>query len=253
MNLFRVLCLSIALLGGLSNSPSYADSTASTPTQSGDAILAKYRAFMGWTLGDPSARSLRITGQIADLSRFDETCELGRFAQFNVGLSSGRPFLVASNQGSVWVSHDGVPRNLPDEAAQDVLTQTLLLCNALGTYPSTIVSNVAPAGTNSKTGYAIIAVQPPNTPPILISINKDTGEPTSFVINGIATYTPADLKPIDSSRRIYTRWKRELPDGTTGDMTISTLQVNVASDPAIFSRQAKDVPPATDPAPVVRF
>jgi hypothetical protein len=86
--------------------------TALTPAvgsadASGDAVLAKYRAFVGWTLGDASVTALRITGKIADLSRFDETCQPGRFAQFNVGLSSGRSFLVASDGSSVWGSWDG--------------------------------------------------------------------------------------------------------------------------------------------------
>jgi hypothetical protein len=249
------LSLSIVLLVALSNSPSHAGSAAleGGANNSGEAILAKYRAFMGWTLGDPGSRSMRIAGQIADQSRFDEICEPGRFAQFNIGLASGRPFLVAGDQGSVWVSHDGVPHYMPSTMAQDSITETLLLCNAFAAYPSTIVSEVALAGTNSKSGYAVVAVQPPNTAAIILSINKDTGEPTSFVINGIATYTPADLRPIDSKRRIYTRWKRLLPGGTTADMTISKLQLNVAIDPSIFSQHSKDVPPAPDPAPVVSF
>jgi hypothetical protein len=226
--------------------------TAAFADPSGDAVLAKYRAFVGWTLGDTGTRSLRITGQIADLNSFDDICEHGKFAQFDIGSKSGRSFLVASDLGSVWVSHAGVANNLPDQIAKDALTENLLLCNDFANYPSTLVSTID-SGTNSKAGYSVVVVQPPNAPAIIISINNDTGEPTSFVINGIATYEPADLKPIDATRKIYTRWKRVLPDGSTADMTLSTLQLNVAVDPAIYARQALDVPPSPDPAPIVHF
>ncbi len=220
---------------------------------SGDSVLAKYRAFVGWTLGDTNAESIRITGKIAGLTDFDETCQPDRFAQFNIGLSSGRPFLVASDGRSVWVSHDSVAHDLPNDVAQDELTQSLLLCNAFATFPATVVGEVAPAGTNSKSGYTLLSIQAPNAPPIIMSVNDDTGEPTSVVVNGIATYAPADLEAIDCKRKIYTRWKRQLPDGSTADMTISTLQLNVAADPAIFTRQAIDIAPSPDPAPVIGF
>jgi hypothetical protein len=87
----------------------------------------------------------------------------------------------------------------------------------------------------------------------MISINNDTGQPTSFIIGDIATYEPADLKPIDATRKIFTRWKRVQPDGSTVDMTISTLQCNVTVNPAIYARQALDVAPSPDPAPIVHF
>src|SRR3977135_4208622 len=82
--------------------------TAALAHSSGDAVLAKYRAYLGWTLGDASTHSLRITGQIADLNSFDEICEHGRFASFDIGSKSGRSFLAASDQGSVWTTHAGV-------------------------------------------------------------------------------------------------------------------------------------------------
>jgi hypothetical protein len=227
--------------------------SAALSDSDGDAVMAKYKAYVGWTLGDAGTQSLRITGQIADLNSFDETCEHGRFAQFDIGSTSGRPFLVASDQGSVWISHAGTANNLPDQIAKDALTESLLLCNDFADYPSTIVSTIDSAGTNSKAGYSVVAVQPPNTPAIIISINNDTGEPTSFVINGVATYEPADLRSIDTTHKIFTRWKRMLPDGSSSDMTISTLQLDVAVNPAIYARQALDVPPSSDPAPIVHF
>jgi hypothetical protein len=227
--------------------------TAAAADSNGDAVLAKYRAYVGWTLGDTGTQSLRITGQIADLNSFDAICEHGKFASFDIGSKSGRSFLVASDQSSVWISHAGVANTFPDDVAKDVLTENLLLCNDFASYPSTIVSTIDSAGTNSKTGYSVVAVQPPNTPAILISINNDTGEPTSFVINGVATYEPADLRPIDATRKIFTRWKRVTPDGSNADMTISTLQLNVAANPSIYARQALDVPPSPDPASIVHF
>jgi hypothetical protein len=227
--------------------------TAAVADSSGDAALAKYKTYVGWTLGDAGTRSLRITGKIADLNSFDEICEHGRFAQFDIGSQSGRSFLVASDQGSVWISHGGVANTFPDQVAKDALTENLLLCNDFANYPSTVISTVDSPGTNSKTGYSVVAVQPPNTPAIIITINNDTGEPTSFVIDGIATYEPADLKSIGATRKIFTRWKRVLPDGSTADMTISTLQLNVIVNPAMYTRQALDVPPSPDPAPIVHF
>jgi hypothetical protein len=219
----------------------------------GDAALAKYRAFIGWTLGDSTTQAIRIAGREADLSTFDEICEPKRFAQFNVGIQSGRAFLVATDSNSVWVSHDGNAKTLPDQLAADELTQSLLLCNAFADYPATLISHVDAQGTNSKSGYSIVLVQPPKAPPLILSINMDTGELTSVVVQDTATYKPAGLKSIDAHKKIYTRWERELPDNSTADMTISQIQLNVSVDQTIFTPQAPDVPPSPDPAPVVKF
>jgi hypothetical protein len=238
------LVLGLLALGG-SPQPVRADDAA-------DALLAKYRSFVGWSLGDGSVNALRIKGQIAELSTFDETCQGTRFAQFNTGLRSGRPFLVAGGEGTGWVSHAGEAKDFPKEVAQDTFTQALLLCNAFARYPGRIV--VETSGTaNFPAGFALVALSIPNEPMVSLMISKDTGQLTSVVVDGIASYEPADLKNIDAKRKIYTRWKRLMPGSGSADMLISTLQLNVTVDPAIFSRTANDAAPPPDPATPVRF
>lgn len=244
----RLIVLSLVasaflLTGGAA--PVRADSEAA-------ALLEKYKAFMGWTLGDGSVNSIRIKGQIADQSRFDEICEPGRFAQYNVGIQSGRPFLVGGSAGLAWVSHAGDARDLPEVVGQDAFTQYLLVCNAFASYPATIISSVAPSGTNSRAGYALVGIAIPKEPAVILSINKDTGQITSVVIDGIASYEPADLKNIDDKRRIYTRWKR-ISDNETADLVIKSLQWGMNVDPAIFARNALDTPPPADSTAVVNF
>jgi hypothetical protein len=218
-----------------------------------DAVLAKYRSYVGWSLGDGATSAIRIKGRIADLSTFDETCQGSRFAQFNTGIQSGRPFLVSGGEGEAWVSHAGVPKDFPTSIAQDNFTQAVLLCNAFALYPGRIVVEVSGTGAKFPSGFAVVALSIPNEPAVLLTISKDTGELTSVVVNRIASYVPADLKKIDEKRKIYTRWKRLLEGDKTADMLISTLQINVSVDPAIFARTAFDVPPPPDPATPVQF
>jgi hypothetical protein len=241
-----IVSLSVAVLGLAGSAlPARADDAA-------DALLAKYRSFVGWSLGDGSVNAVRIKWQIADLSTFDETCQGTRFAQFNTGLRSGRPFLVGGNENGAWVSHAGEAKDFPKEMAQDNFTQSLLLCNAFARYPGRIVAETA--GTAKfPAGFALVALAIPNEPRVMLGISKDTGRLTSVVVDGIASYEPADLKDIDGKRKIYTRWKRLMPGSGSADMFISTLQLNVTVDPAIFSRTANDVAPPPDPAPPIRF
>lgn len=239
------LLIMLAVLTG-SNSASGAPDDAA-------AILAKYRTYIGWTLGDNAIRSVRIKGRIADQSTFDEICEPSHFAQYNRGIQSGRPFLVSLAEGSGFISHDGTPSDFPTTVAEDAFTLSLLLCNAFALYPADMAVDVASAGTNSRSGYAVIALFVPHEPLVLVSINKDTGDLTSVAVNGIASYEPSDLKSIGGGRKIFTRWKRLGPSGTSEDATISAIQLNVRADPAIFARNAVDVPPPADPAPITRF
>lgn len=235
-----------ALMVVAGSAPVHADDDAA-------ALLGKYKAFMGWTLGDGSVSSIRIKGRIADQSSFDQICQPDRYAQYNIGLQSGRPFLVEGGIGSAWISHAGQAKDLPESVGQDAFTQYLLLCNAFALYPGTIIGKIAPAGTNSRTGCALVALRIPKEPLVILAINKDTGELTSVVIDGIASYDAADIRNIDGKRKIYTRWKRKISDSATADLVISAVQVNVRVDPSLFSRTAIDVPPPPDPSKLVTF
>ena len=239
------LCLCALILAG-APTPVHAD-------DEGAALMKKYAAFMGWTLGDGSVDSIRIRGKIADQSSFDEICEPDRYAQYNVGLQSGRPFLVEGGVGSGWISHAAQPRDLPEALGQDIFTQYLLVCNAFAAYPATVVATVAAKGTNSGTGYALVALSIPKEPTVILSINKDTGLVTSIVIDGIATYQPADLKNIDDKRKLFTRWKRVTSDTSSVDLVISAAQINAKVDPSIFERTAVDSAPPLDPSGLVTF
>jgi hypothetical protein len=219
----------------------------------GERLLAKYRNFIGWTVGDAAINAIRIKGRVADLSSFDEICEPSRFAQYNVGLRSGRPFLVESSAGSGWVSHAGAARDLPLATAQDEFAQSLLLCNAFASYPATLVMNVGTSRAAVPRGFGVVSLSIPHEPNVDLMIDKQTGALTSVVIDGVASYDVADLRTIDATHRIYTRWKRKLPDGTTGDMVITAIQLNVRVDDAIFMRSALDSPPEPDVAPTVTF
>jgi len=220
--------------------------------ESGEHLLAKYRSFMGWNLGDATVNAIRISGRIADQSTFDEICKPSRFAQYNVGLQSGRSFLVESDEGSGWISHQGKAKDLQPSVAQDVFTQSLLLCNAFGSYPATLVSNIAGSG-KWPMGFGVVALSIPREPTVLLAINKQTGELTSVVVDGTASYDVAGLRNIDATHRIYTRWKRKLPDDTTADMVITAVQLNVQVDETIFARSTQDTPPPRDAVPPVTF
>jgi hypothetical protein len=218
-----------------------------------DAVLAKYRAFVGWTLGDASVQSLRVTGRIADLSTYDDLCDASRFAQFNTGLVTGRTFLLQGDSAGVRISHGGDSKTLPPNLRADAFTQNMLLCNAFSSYPATLVAQVAPNGTASGSGFAVVALSIPDEPVVLVSINEDTGAITSVAIEGIATYEPAALRNIDAKHRIYTQWKRAVSDsGQTAVMSITTVQLNPNINPDVF-RTALDAPPPQDAAGVVRF
>jgi len=219
----------------------------------GEQLLAKYRSFMGWTLGDGAINAIRIKGRIADQASFEEVCEPSRFAQYNVGLQSGRPFLVETSEGNGWVSHAGEAKDFPRSMAEDTFAQSLLLCNSFASYPATLVMNIAGSGTKWPMGFGVVSLSIPREPSVLLVINKQTGEITSVVIDGGASYDVAGMRYIDATHRIYTRWKRKLPDNTTGDMVITAIQLNVKVDEMIFARSALDTPPPPDPAPPVTF
>ena len=246
MSRVQVLLLSIAVSFAVAYGTARAD-------ESGEQLLAKYRSFMGWNLGDATINAIRIKGRVADQSTFDEICKPSRFAQYNIGLQSGRSFLVESDEGSGWISHQGQAKDFPPPIAQDVFTQSLLLCNAFGSYPATLVSNIAGSGTKWPMGFGVVALSIPREPAVLLAINKQTGELTSVVIDGIASYDAAGLRSIDATHRIYTRWKRKLPDDTTADMVITAVQLNIEVDEAIFARSTQDTPPPRDAVPPVTF
>jgi hypothetical protein len=216
-------------------------------------VLAKYRALVGWTLGDGSVQTLRLTGRVADLTTYDDICEASRFAQFNTSLSSGGVFLLQGDSSGVRISHLGESKDLPTQASADAFTQSMLLCNAFASYPATIITEITAKGKVSQTHFAVVALSIPNEPAILMSINESTGEIKSVAIKGIASYEPTALKSIDGQHRMYTQWKRIVSDdGTTAVMSVSSVQLNPQVNQEVFS-SSLDLPPPQAPTGVVHF
>lgn len=247
----KVFFLAVAMFAPTT---SIAVAKPASPAPDAAALMAKFRTFMGWTLGDGSVLAIRIKGRIADQSTFDEICEPSRFAQFSVGTASGRSFLVESGPGWGWVSHAGQPNDLPAAMAADAFTEGLLLCNAFTTAYPAVALTIDTKGSKGSRGQAIlVGLSIPNEPTVFLQIDKQTGALITVIVDNIATYRPAGLKDIGGGRKIYTIWKRETSDTTTADMVISSIQLNVTVDPKIFYRTALDAPPPPDPAPTVNL
>jgi hypothetical protein len=245
----RVRLATFALVlwcAGATSLPVRADSTA-------DAVMAKVRAYLGWTLGDGHIGTIRIKGRISQQSTFDEICEPERFVQYDTGVDSGRPFMVTSGQGYARVSHAGAARELPGDVGADAFTQSLLLCNAFAAYPATMVADIDVSQTALAGDTAIVALHIPSEPAVLLAVRPESGEITSVVVDGIATYVPAGLKSVDGTRKMYTVWKRKVSEVATSDMLVSSLQLNVAVDESIFTPKAIDVAPPPDPALLINF
>ncbi|HVS46619.1 MAG TPA: hypothetical protein VMS32_08135 [Verrucomicrobiae bacterium] len=165
---------------GAGSLPVRADTTA-------DAVMAKVRAYLGWTLGDGHIETIRVKGRIGQQSTFDEICEPERFVQYDTGIDSGRPFVVTSGQGYARVSHAGLARGLPGDLAADAFTQSLLLCNAFSAYPATMVADIDVTGTALRSDTVLVSLHIPSEPAVLLAVRRETGEVTSVVVDGIST------------------------------------------------------------------